>query len=1831
MAGNSIEFRVVVNADGLVTGMKQVTNFGNETQKTGKKAKAAGDEVSRLNYTMNQGVVGASSAARSFSKLNQSIGSGNGGLVGAYATLAANAFAVSAAFNGLREASQVEQLMQGLEFQGAKTGRTLSTVATSIQEITEGSLSAADAMKATALASSAGLAASDIEKLTLVATNASKVLGRNLPDSMDRIIKGVTKLEPELLDELGLMTKLTEASAAYARQQGKSASALTNFEKRRAFVEAIQREGELKFAGVEEAVDVNRYDQLAATFRDLVTTSLSWVNSLTPIQGILKTLTESTFGMAGALLLFASSIRKQLLGTFVDIVARAGAAAKETKRISDDLRKTANQNLKASRDQLKTTAQDLKTAASLSVKAPTTFKDNVASMVAGAASAESYKKTIDSLTRSIKYYELQERKKSGTAKVAAGEEAEANRQRLEAVNAMKDAQEKASKSEAANRVATLNARVSQRAAVREEARAASLSAISSGNLREAYNQAFRSLGAYNAQQRLTLQATAASAQAAGRAIPTWTALQLRFQFIGAAAMFARTGIAALTIGIQALGVAIVSLLSVVGILFSLYSIGQMVYKKYFETEADRQKKKALEELGQVLESTTAKNKEYNRVLEAEINAGTRSIKANIIKANTILELSNSYLALADAALAVAKAEAEADKIRSVSGSEYAGMTPQQRREAEQKGSDKSELVKAGVRAESPLLDAVAGKIDKSFFNTLDEAQVKQILSLDAIIAKYPNAEAAILKAINASEKWSDSVAKTAPIVRASAPIQQKLSDSYSELESNLMGLQQAQSTFSNSLKVTTPYDDISNKLNAVRVSFKATTEAARLAGEPIDVAKFTAIPEEVSRTFSVTTQRAIESFSIVDLQIQKLKNSLKDIDKSSPEFKGVSANITALTKQKLAIQSTLIPELDKELNKREEIMHNMRLQSMTHQSQVSLAQAQLSVFQRQGIVVSADLKEQIRQQNRIIDIQILQEKAQINLLESEKASLKLDEEKIRFREKLLKLSLEEQKVSLERQITSATAGSDEQIKAVSNLAIVNAELAKSSDVQRQVEVKADKAAIRRATELADAQIKSRKNALAALAAGKIGSVEEGAQLTKLDIANARTLAGLTQETAQFTVDRQLAEANLNSLRSGGLSFLDKEIKGIKDSADLRISAAKRETAFKVADFQADIDKAKQTRGVNSEQLLFLTSQRDLTQKRGEQEVALLEVQKEVSILEKIGIKNQADALQILQQSLDLYQRRVDLAREVADQESQISRNAAEIRVLETGGQVDERTRLAFENEAAQIALQAAIQERDLKLQVIDVEYKLLEAQRAQTLAQLTLQEAALRNLKTAEGDALANTLAKARSNIMDVDMTAIQELQTRQAKNTVILAEQTAKKAGLAFRNSFFPQNSTITAFTNLGERMASRRRAATPTTTPDNIPTGNVDAATKYYQESIKKLKGNFGELKSVATLTFSDIADVINTGAGESLKQFEQLSAQASERLGQDFGPEGKIFTSLIGLTQVLSVTLPNTFKVLTTSFEEFKTKNAEALEGVKADTQKTIYTAQQLSAAFSAAAQVISGIASLIKSISDAKIAGVDKEIAAEQKRDGKSAESVSKIEAMESKKDSIAKKSFNTQKKLMLAQAVMSTAAAVAGAYASLAMLPVVGPTLAAIAAGIIGAAGLAQIAIISGMQYGGGGAKTAAAPPSTLSIGKRSDSVDLARGPSASAGGEVGFIRGSQGMGTNASNFRTIGSAYGGDLMRGYGNRGFVVGEKGPEIITPETPINVTPANDAMAATPVNATFNIQALDASGVQDILVSQKGNIIKMIRDAANASGQGFLEDVNVNVYTRPSVNKL
>ena len=96
-------------------------------------------------------------------------------------------------------------------------------------------------------------------------------------------------------------------------------------------------------------------------------------------------------------------------------------------------------------------------------------------------------------------------------------------------------------------------------------------------------------------------------------------------------------------------------------------------------------------------------------------------------------------------------------------------------------------------------------------------------------------------------------------------------------------------------------------------------------------------------------------------------------------------------------------------------------------------------------------------------------------------------------------------------------------------------------------------------------------------------------------------------------------------------------------------------------------------------------------------------------------------------------------------------------------------------------------------------------------------------------------------------------------------------------------------------------------------------------------------------------------------------------------------------------------------------------------------------------------------------------------------------------------------------MQIAQAVISTASAMAQTYASLPF-----PFNVA-AAAMIGALGLAQIAMIRKTQFTGGSSEAPAAPNTALSIGGRSNAVDVSK---QATGGELNYLRGGSTDGTN---------------------------------------------------------------------------------------------------------------
>ena len=166
----------------------------------------------------------SSNSTKNFSKMAQGM---TGTLVPAYAVLAANVFAITAAFAFLKKAADFRVMQDSqVAFTGA-TGVGMRSLTSNIQEASGALLDFQSASESASIGIASGLGAGQIEQLAAGAGNLSKILGRDVTDSFNRLVKGVTKAEPELLDELGITLRLTDAQTKYAASIGKSIKDLT--------------------------------------------------------------------------------------------------------------------------------------------------------------------------------------------------------------------------------------------------------------------------------------------------------------------------------------------------------------------------------------------------------------------------------------------------------------------------------------------------------------------------------------------------------------------------------------------------------------------------------------------------------------------------------------------------------------------------------------------------------------------------------------------------------------------------------------------------------------------------------------------------------------------------------------------------------------------------------------------------------------------------------------------------------------------------------------------------------------------------------------------------------------------------------------------------------------------------------------------------------------------------------------------------------------------------------------------------------------------------------------------------------------------------------------------------------------------------------------------------------------------------------------------------------------------------------------------------------------------------------------------------------------------
>ena len=1833
---NEIKFVLTVDDKGQIKSVtKDLKSLGAETTRTATaQTKAAGAAHNHFDQ-QSKGIIGTANSTRSFSKLTQTIGSGSNGLVGAYATLAANVFAVSAAFLVLRDAAQVEQVARGLELMGNRLGITLKIASDNVKEISGGLLTTEQAMRSTAQVIASGFKTEQLERITGVAKNASFALGRDMTESMDRLTRGAIKLEPELLDELGIMVRLDESSQMYARSIGKTVAELTVAEKRQGFMNAVLAEGELKFGGLSDAAgNLTGLTKLQATFKDLTKDILNIVNiAIIPLANLFA---ASPGALLGAMLIFAGSLKNQLIPGFKDMASQAQKAAVQLKALTqEEAMAAAGTNLRGN------------AYASLRKE----IKD-------GTVTQQSYLETTSRLTEQLANQEGEavKRRESGNELGAKSQQklANATRARILVVKELQAAELLAS-------AETLKA---------NSVHQASLGTI--GGFKDAIKSAAEAGNAYGESLRLQQKSVTTLNGQQVMLSSSMTGTSVIAKTLGVSLTGLKVAMFTTAAGAKVLGIALVNAIPIIGQIFFAVSILIDIVKSLYTSFIGKEVLEARKNLNTILDSITAKEKEYIKIQQSSASASQK-------QASSIDLVSNSLREQIDAVKALSKAEEEKRKDDEALRQGLSKGAPDASTFSQfySKDDPARKALEAAQKEIAPAANSFTDKGLGKFVSANWDSEIPMIKKqIRSVVDEMDGIEKVSKLSGSGVEKFLKSFDGTV----AAGEQTKAVGDSFKQLDNSIKD-------FAKSATPTTPYDTLVTSLSAVRSN---VTTLQRTLGNT------KATSEDLAETLSgigTAAENFITPNSINNLKVFRenaanivsLQAEMNELPEKSVERGNAEAKVTAALFMQKQLAGNLISSVTEELFAQEAKFKAIQAQSILIEGQISLAQAQVSVLGRYNDLTGEGTKARLLAENNVRNLQASQLTAQAAILDAMNAQS-------RIKLSLIKAELQSLGINKEQATLDALR--------IESLRIIELRTQKAAQEQKGISsggrtyfdnmIKAHTLRVEKLEAAAGLE-----NGIATAEAGAASLRMKASAITMQNVSKTYALAEGVAKADKTALDTaksalEVAEAKnaadndsvktariLNGLEETSLDKLISSRSAIKDLFDLKTAVNNAEKKSKLSELNAARELAKISAPDTADSEAAYKLKEKQIQDEFNANTKKIEAQKTLSILEAAGVKSNVEIAEISKANLDIRKELLDVQSSIVEKQLEGLALDKKIAAAKQGRDLTPIEEWNLTRKAALLKLQTATAEYDLKMSIIKAEYRLLEAKtkidRLNAIGQIealagenkegtplfnayanlikefdkllgyqgtTLQaiiDNGVAKLKTASLDIAAaavdaamrkpstSTVGSALGNSTDVEEVRIDGIKSAKPATGPVVDEQvgqsifseTAIKKGEELRQtienyrkeaelaSIIPNSQFETLATKLVQSQSSAL--------------GMWDAASEYQLDLRTRVdEATIAYIKLLGTGTDAQVNEAMRllseAKTAEIAGNFEAMSIriQAAHMSVQPWieslkalGPEGNVSATF----------LEGSFVIL-----EGINRIGQGFDAIKAAAGDFDETMSGLTGLLQGVSAITSQISAIYTASSDAKIANIDREIAAEQKRDGKSAASVAKIAALEKKKEAMAKKQFEVNKKLQLANAVVSTAAAIANALATVPFFPM-GPIMAAIA----GVAGAAQIAAISSTSFQSASASTAQnTTPSKLSIGSRSSTVDLAK-DNKNAGGEVGYLTGSQGQGTNASDFRR--AAYG---AKTFGNAGYIVGEKGPEMFVPDVPGTINTNDEMKGGGSTTAAFHINTIDATGVEDLLMNQRGNIIGMLREAANASGQPFMEKVNTNMY-RPRARKV
>lgn len=264
------------------------------------------------------------------------------GVVAAFAALASQVSRmfqrVATAIRDTLEAGGAARTVRtSFESVAGSRGADPAAMLTELRKATRSTAADLELMRRATFALNAGLPATaqQMGELANIARRLGAAVGVGAAQSFERLADGIAKGRSQTLQELGIMTRRTDALREWERQTGRNSAALSEQEKVLIHLAAVLEEGREKVQAMGEEADeaatpVQQLSTLLANFRDSTAEAIS---SSTPVVDLLTSIGDAAAGSAAEVEKLANYIAAYV-ATAVELSRKYGeGSARVTGRV----------------------------------------------------------------------------------------------------------------------------------------------------------------------------------------------------------------------------------------------------------------------------------------------------------------------------------------------------------------------------------------------------------------------------------------------------------------------------------------------------------------------------------------------------------------------------------------------------------------------------------------------------------------------------------------------------------------------------------------------------------------------------------------------------------------------------------------------------------------------------------------------------------------------------------------------------------------------------------------------------------------------------------------------------------------------------------------------------------------------------------------------------------------------------------------------------------------------------------------------------------------------------------------------------------------------------------------------------------------------------------------------------------------------------------------------------------------------------------------------------------------------------------------------------------